>query len=328
MRRGWLAAFASGVLVVLLCGTEMAAAQAPLPVRIGRIPGLVTLPVDHAAQAGYFKAEGLDVTFVHFGSGADGARGLVAGAADIGTMDLATVLQFIERGQRFRVLANNRRGPTIALLLRSDLNIRKGDVAALKGLRIGVSSAGSFTDQYLRLLLTEAGLSPDRDVTILPIGNFTNQLAALRNRQIDAQMSWAPGITILEQANAAQLFLDPRVGEGPQRLTKMVGLVVAGPEKYIAENREVVRRVTRALVKASRDLQNTATFVEAAKAQNPNLDPGVVRAMAPAEAVGYSPELTAEHVAAVNEAYRAAGLLKTEIPYDAVIDRELAGLWK
>lgn len=328
MKRSWFVGVVTLFLVVLVAGASMSAAQAPLRVRFGRIPGLVTLPVYHAERAGYFKAENLDVTFVQFGSGSDGARGLVAGAADVGTMDLATVLQFIERGQRFRVIANNRRGPTIALLVRSDLDIRKGDLAALKGLRIGVSSAGSFTDQYLRLLLAESGLSPDRDVTILPIGNFTNQLAAMQSRKIDAQMSWAPGITILEQANAAKLFLDPRVGEGPQRLVGMVGLVVASPEKYVAENREAVRRVTRALAKAARDLQNVATFSEAVRAENPNLDASVIRAMAPAEAAGYTPELTPRHVATINEVYRASGLLKTEVPYDAVVDRELAALWK
>jgi NitT/TauT family transport system substrate-binding protein len=59
-------------------------------------------------------------------------------------------------------------------------------VAALKGKRLGVTRFGTTTDFVARYVLQQAGLDPQRDTTIIPMGSQPAMLAALLAGGIDA----------------------------------------------------------------------------------------------------------------------------------------------
>jgi len=59
-------------------------------------------------------------------------------------------------------------------------------LAALKGASIGVTGAGSGTHQLALYMLTEAGLDPERDATVVFVGGSTEILAAFSRDRIDA----------------------------------------------------------------------------------------------------------------------------------------------
>ena len=58
-------------------------------------------------------------------------------------------------------------------------------VQALTGMSIGASPAGSTGDSYVRAMLTEYGVDPDTDVTLVPNNDGTAQVAAARAGRID-----------------------------------------------------------------------------------------------------------------------------------------------
>src|SRR4051812_10275645 len=127
------------------------------------IPDLVSnsyFPALAAAELGFFAAEGLDVSAElifpvdrAYRALRDGEVDFVAGAAH------AVPSAFPEwRGAR--LLGALAQGMYWFLVMRADLGLQRGHVAALKGRRIG---AAPWVEIGLRGLLTAAGLDPVRE---------------------------------------------------------------------------------------------------------------------------------------------------------------------
>src|SRR4029079_15550698 len=91
------------------------------------------------------------------------------------------------------------------------LYVKKGitSLADLKGknpkAKVGVSNAGGSSDIATRAALKAAGLDPDKDVSIVPVGSHANRTAALLAGSIDAGVDDPPedlelvkaGLTVL-----------------------------------------------------------------------------------------------------------------------------------
>src|SRR5262244_1938605 len=133
------------------------------------VPDLVSnsyFPIIAAVELGFFKSEGFDASVdllfpvpKTFEALRDGQLDFVAGSAH------ATLLAFPEwRGAKLLMALAQR--PYWLLVLRSDLRAQRGDLAAVKGLRIGAAPG---VDLSLKRLLIEAGIDPVRDgVQIAP----------------------------------------------------------------------------------------------------------------------------------------------------------------
>src|SRR5438067_901385 len=107
------------------------------------------------------------------------------------------------------------------LVMRQELGIARGDLAALKGLRIG---AAPWVEMGLRDLLTAAGLDPRRnDIHIGPVPGATGSsinfgltaAQALERGEIDG--FWANGMAteIAVTNGTGTIVLDVRRGDGP-----------------------------------------------------------------------------------------------------------------
>jgi NitT/TauT family transport system substrate-binding protein len=64
--------------------------------------------------------------------------------------------------------------------------------SGLKGKRIGISQFGATTDFIARYVLKAAGLDPERDASILPMGSQANNLRALEAGALDAAVLAPP----------------------------------------------------------------------------------------------------------------------------------------
>src|SRR6267143_1847264 len=138
------------------------------------IPDLISnsyFPALAAAELGCFEREGLDVAAElifpvdrAYQALRDGEVNFVGGAAHGA---LAAFTQW--RG--VRLLGALSQGMYWFLVMRADLGIARGDLAALKGRRIG---AAPWVEMGLRGLLTAAGLEPRRnDIHIGPVPGAT-----------------------------------------------------------------------------------------------------------------------------------------------------------
>src|SRR5712675_1260221 len=127
---------------------------------------------------------------------------LAASPAEVGAFAIEHGVAVSSKGQDLKLLVVNQQLPPLSLILRNDVPTPNAGkpypqmVRDLKGLKIGISSAGASTDTVLQYLLREAGLDPKKDVSIIPVGDPNTMLAALKNGVIDGAMAVEPTQTI------------------------------------------------------------------------------------------------------------------------------------
>jgi ABC-type nitrate/sulfonate/bicarbonate transport system substrate-binding protein len=177
-------------------------------------------PAIAAAELGFFKAEGLDAKLElifpvpkTMAALRDGELDFVAGGAH------ATLMAFPE-WKGAKIIIALAQGMYWLLVLRSDLGAKRGDVQAVKGLRIGAAPG---VDLGLRRLLAEAGLDLERDeVQIGPVPgtaepgmSFGVRAAkALEEGTIDGFWANAMGSENAVRRGVGQVILDVRQGDG------------------------------------------------------------------------------------------------------------------
>src|SRR3984893_17959970 len=166
------------------------------------VPDLISpsyFPAFAAAELGFFEREGLEVSAElifpvdrAYEALRDGAIDFVGGAAH------GALAAFTEwRG--VKLLGALSQGMYWFLVMRAELGIARGDLAALKGCHIG---AAPWVEMGLRGLLTAAGLEPRRnDIRIGPVPGATGESVnfgltaaqALENAAIDGFWANARG---------------------------------------------------------------------------------------------------------------------------------------
>ena len=211
--------------------------------RIG-VPDLVSnsyFPAIAAVDLGALRAEGLDaeVELVFPVTRAmellrDGELDYVAGSAH------ATLSAFPEwRGAR--LLAALAQHMYWFLVLRSDLGAARGDIAAVKGLRIGAAPGPR---DGLEELLREAGVDPERDnVRIGPVPGAlepgvsfgVHAARALAEGAIDGFWANGMGTEVAVRSGAGRVVLDVRRGDGPPAARGYTFPAMVATERKIAE---------------------------------------------------------------------------------------------
>src|SRR4051794_23403034 len=142
------------------------------------IPDMVSnsfFPVIAAVDLEFFREEGLDASVELRAPTPEAFAALQRGEVDIiGGPAHATVWVFPE-WQGAKLLAAVSQYLFWVLVVRQDLGLARGDLQAVKGLRIGAAPG---PDVALRRLLQEAGIAPDRDgVQIVPVPGTSGSAA-------------------------------------------------------------------------------------------------------------------------------------------------------
>ena len=161
-----------------------------------------TILATAAARQGFFAKEGIGVEPTVYRGGAECFEALAAGAADLILDPPALVAAGQRKGVPARAVAG---GSSLYsgwhLLVRQDSPI--GTVAELAGKKVGITSAGSASDQ---LALWTQG---DRKLqfTRVPLGGG-GLVPNLRSRNVDAAVVYSPLSFQLEQAGQARVLID------------------------------------------------------------------------------------------------------------------------
>jgi NitT/TauT family transport system substrate-binding protein len=139
-------------------------------------------------ERGFFRKYGLDVQVVLIESGTTAAQSLVSGDVSFAHMAGAAVMQGNLRGADTVMIAGVVN--TLIFQLYTDKSISRPD--QLKGKAVGVTRFGSSTDFAMRYALEKYGLEPNKDVTILQLGNVPALLSALEGGKLQAAMLSPP----------------------------------------------------------------------------------------------------------------------------------------
>lgn len=193
-----------------------------------------------AEGEGYFRDEGLAVTFQRHQSGRDAIAAVVAGQADVGTPFDTPVVINIQQGRAIRVLSTLAVGyGNNAVVARADRGVEQP--ADLRGKRIATVPNAS-ADYLLALVLASAGVPADA-VERVPL-TPPAAAEALVQGSVDAAAIWAPHT--LRAAHAlgdatARVFTSPLYLEA---------VTLSTVEPVLAARWSALKRLLRALVRA------------------------------------------------------------------------------
>ena len=301
------------------------------------VPDLVSnsyFPAVAAVELGFFKEQGLDMELdMVFPIGRameslrDGDIDFVAGPAH------ATLSAFPGwRGAR--LLAALSQHTFWVLVLRSSLGAQPGDVAALKGLRIGAAPG---PDAALRRLLAEAGIDPQRDgVALGPVPGSgepgvsfgVHAAQALQDGTIDGFWANAMGAEVAVRSGVGTVVLDPRQGIGPTAARDYTFAALVTTDRLIDEAPATAEAGVRAIVAAQRALRaDPSQAAEVGQRLFPPDEAALIVDLVRRDAPFYTAAISPETVAGLNRFCRGLGTLSDDVPYERVVATQFVHLW-
>ena len=234
-------------------GLAEAQAQAGRTVRVGNANSSSDVGFFIADKKGYFKQEGISVSFISFNSAAKMVAPLGTGQLDVGGgAPSAGLYNAIARGIDIKIVADKGSSPPgygyNPLLVRKDLvdSGRFKGYRDLKGLKVAVSAIGTSPAVMLNEALKKGGLTYS-DVTVVALG-FPQHVMALQNKAVDASITTEPSVTAALNSGAAVRF----AGNDEFYPNHQVAVVLYGGV-FIKDNPETAKKFMRAYLRGVRD---------------------------------------------------------------------------
>lgn len=303
------------------------------------VPDLISnsyFPAIAAVELGFFRSEGLDAERVELRfpipktmeALRDGEFDFVAGSAH------ATLMAFPNWKGAKLLMALAQRMYWL-LVLRSNLGVKKGDLNAVKGLRIGAAPG---VDIGLKRLLIEAGIDPERDrVQIGPVPGAAGATVsfgltaakALEEGKIDGFWANAMGAEIAVRRGVGTVVLDVRRGDGPPAAWYYTFPALVTTERKIEREPESAAAAIRAVLKAHKALkENPSCATDVGKKVFPPTEAGLIAELIKRDIPYYDPAISEEVVTKMNRFAQDAGLLSKPVPYEEVVAIRYRHLWR
>jgi NitT/TauT family transport system substrate-binding protein len=181
---------------ILLAGLLWAsAARAAEPLRLGLLHTLSPAPFYLAQERGYFRDEGLDLTFRFFESAQPIAAAAVSGDIDVGVTALTGGFFNLAEKGTLKVIGgalHEQRGYEGSAILASDKAFQDGltSVKSLSGHSFAITQYGS-SFHYMIGRIADAEGFDIKSVTLRPVQQPANMVAAVASGQIDATIAIA-----------------------------------------------------------------------------------------------------------------------------------------
>ena len=301
------------------------------------VPDFITnsyFPAVAAVELGYFKEEGIDMTLEHIFPVnhacevmRDGGIDFVAGAAH-------APLAAFKNWEGAKLLGALAQGMYWMLVVRSDLDAERGDIDAVKGLRIG---AAPFVELGLRRMLTEWGIDIEGDnVQIAPVPgtgpdvSFGVQAAkVLAEGQIDAFWANGMGAETAIREGVGKLLVDIRRGDEPKKAFNYTQPVLMTTDALIEREPETAAAAVRALVKTQKALvADVSLATKIGEKLFPGRDAEMIADVVARDLPYYDPTITPDFVTGMNDFMTDLGWLDGQVPYEKVVATQFSDLWK
>ena len=290
-------------------------------------------PALAADELGFFKAEGLDVQ-IELVSAMGSTRALRQGAADamIAGSVFDVLTEFKDwKGAKLCVALSQ--GTPWLLTVRTDLAIERGDVEALRGLRL---TAAEGPDLVFKQMLRSGALDPENDLEILELpgakqrdvsfGVFAAQ--ALRDGKIDGFWSNAMGAETAVTTGVGKIHIDVRRGDDPGDIRFATFAGLATTDDFIAREPGEIDAAVRAIAKTQKALRADPTLArEVGMRKFPPESAALIAAIVERDARFYDPVISEEAVQRLNAFAQSVGQLTGPVPYEQVVATRCRGLW-
>ncbi|PKB73341.1 MAG: nitrate ABC transporter substrate-binding protein [SAR202 cluster bacterium Io17-Chloro-G7] len=308
--------------------------------RIG-VPDLISnsyFPAIAAVELGFLKAEGLDAELRHVFPLPKTMEALRDNELDFVAGSAHATLSAFPRWKGAKLLATLAQKTYWLLILRADLGAEKGDVQAIKGLRIGAAPG---PDMALRGLLAEAGIDPERDhveIGAVPgaggpgVSFGVHAARLLKEGTIDGFWANAMGNEIAVRSGAGSVVLDVRRGIGPPASQDFTFAALVTTDDLIARDPNGAAAAVRAIVRTQKALRGNPTLAtEVGNRVFPEAEAGLIAGLVERDLPYYDSSITENAVARMNQFAQSIGLLSGPIfgapPYEAVVATQFRHLW-
>jgi NitT/TauT family transport system substrate-binding protein len=180
----------------VLCGSAgTGAAQAGEPVRLGLLHTLSPAPFYIAQERGYFRDAGIDLTFRFFEAAQPIAAAAVAGDIDVGVTALTGGFFNLAEKGTLKVIGgglHEQKGYEGSAILASNKAFAGGltSVDKLAGHSFAITQYGS-SFQYMVGRIAEVRGFDIKSVTLRPVQQIANMVAAVSSGQVDATIAIA-----------------------------------------------------------------------------------------------------------------------------------------
>jgi NitT/TauT family transport system substrate-binding protein len=288
-----------------------------------------------AAELGFFKHEGVDIELER----SYGAHKLGEGLRD-GTLHFCggpayTATSAFPAWKGVKLLCALSQNSYWFLAVRADLDVKRGDLGALKGLRISSSMAAPVLG--LRHLLAQSGIDLERDnVRIVPPPPPSNQgrwmghagVDAIKQGEADAYWGNGMRLALGEQCGVAKLHLDLRRGDGPPGANLYNFAALTTTDRLIDEHPDIAAGAVRAIVKTQRALKADPSLATAiGERLFPPEEAPLIAGLIARDAPFYDATISPEAIDGLNKFAKGVGLISETVPYDRLVATQFRQLW-
>jgi NitT/TauT family transport system substrate-binding protein len=290
-------------------------------------------PALAADELGYFNEEGLDAR-IELVAMLGATKALRNGSAD--AMIAGSVHDVVSEcrnwlGAEFVVaLSLGTRG---LLVVRADLQARRGDLNAIKGLQL---TAAHGPDLALKQMLIGAGIDPSRDLEIIELPGAKSRdvsfgvfaARALEAGEIDGFWANAMGGETAVSRGVGKILVDVRRGDDPDEVRYFTFAGMATTDDFIQRNPQAVAAAVRAIVKAQKTLRADPSVAREVGKRKFSQDAAELISRVVARDVEfYDPVISESAIEKMNRFAQSVGHLSRLVAYDQVVATRFRDLW-
>lgn len=290
-------------------------------------------PALAAEELGFYRAEGVEAhveLFPMLGA----TKALRDGSAD--AMVAGSVHDILTEFSAWRgakLIVALSQGTPWLLVVRADLAASRGDISAVKGLRL---TAAEGPDLALRQMLSDAKINPDREVQIVELpgakardvsfGVFAAR--ALEAGHIDGFWANAMGSETAVRRGVGKILIDVRRGDDPAKARNFTFAGLATTDALLERDPERAAAVVRAIVKTQRALRaDPALAREVGRRRFPGEAAELIATIVERDLPFYDPVIYEDAVNQLNNFTRSIGHLERHVPYEQVVAVQFRAIW-
>jgi len=293
------------------------------------IPDLISnsyFPAIAAVELGFFKREGLDVALEMIVPVENALAAMREGSIELIGCSAHLLVAGFPEWRGVKLICAQSHGMYWFLVMRADLGIGRGDLAALKGRSIG---AAPWVAMGLRALLAAAGIDAERaGIRIAPIPgahgagiNFGVTAArALEEGRVDGFWANGMGAELAVRRGTGTVVLDVRRGDGPKTGFDYTWPAIAATDALLARSPQTAAATMRAIVSTHNALKdNVELAFEVGRKLFPSTEATLITELIRRDLPYYDARISPAMVRSMTQFSRDVGILQGNPDYRELV---------
>ena len=293
------------------------------------IPDLISnsyFPAIAAVELGFFKRESLDVALEMIVPVENALAAMREGSIELIGCSAHLLVAGFPEWRGVKLICAQSHGMYWFLVMRADLGIGRGDLAALKGRSIG---AAPWVAMGLRALLAAAGIDAERaGIRIAPIPgahgagiNFGVTAArALEEGRVDGFWANGMGAELAVRRGSGTVVLDVRRGDGPKACFDYTWPAIAATDALLARSPQTAAATMRAIVSTHNALKdNVELAFEVGRKLFPSTEATLITELIRRDLPYYDARISPAMVRSMTQFSRDVGILQGNPDYRELV---------